>query len=156
MNPYGRGVSGDGWLTVGEVASLVGLESSALRFYEAQGVVPVAERSAAGYRVYGEADVERFRFVKAARGLGLGLAEIAEVVSARESGSPACVEVQALLGRQIRDTERRIGELRSLLVELRRLAALSVMLPDAPGPDEDCICGAIAASSVGAGVASGT
>lgn len=130
-------------MRIGELSRLVGLDAPTIRFYEAEGVVPAAARSRAGYRMYGEADADRLRFIRHARALGLSLREIREIVVARDAGSPPCAYVRRLLSRQIRQTRRQIGDLASLLGELEHLEHLSRDLPTDPGPDEACICHAI-------------
>jgi len=62
-------------LTVRELARRTGVAPSALRFYEAQGLLH-AERSAAGHRRYPRAVIRRVAFIIFAQRLGLSLAEI--------------------------------------------------------------------------------
>ncbi len=73
--------AGERLLTVGEVARLTGLSVKALHHYEEKGLVPPAERTEAGYRLYGEEEVARLEFVKRAKLLGLTLEEVRELVS---------------------------------------------------------------------------
>ena len=65
--------------TISEVAQRTGFTASALRFYEAAGLVSPA-RTPAGYRDYREADILALRFIGRAKRLGLTLEEIAEIV----------------------------------------------------------------------------
>ncbi|MGH9581014.1 MAG: cupin domain-containing protein [Terriglobales bacterium] len=61
----------DGYLRIGDVARLVGLSPSALRSWEAQGLVH-AHRTRSRYRLYSSEDVrllKRARFLRRARGL---------------------------------------------------------------------------------------
>jgi len=60
-------------LTVGQVARAAGVSAKAVRLYEERGLLPLAERSEAGYRIFTGQDVETTRFIRRARGLGLGL-----------------------------------------------------------------------------------
>lgn len=62
-------------LSIGEIASRVGLSVSAIRFYEARGLI-VAHRSAGQQRRYHRADIRRLSFIKIAQQLGLSLEEI--------------------------------------------------------------------------------
>ena len=62
-------------LTVGQLASRSGVAASALRFYEARGLLQPS-RNAAGYRVYPRADLRRVAFIVAAQRVGLSLEEI--------------------------------------------------------------------------------
>ncbi len=56
-------------MRIGEAARLSGLETSAIRFYEADRVVPEPKRTDAGYRDYGVGDVELLRFIRRLRSL---------------------------------------------------------------------------------------
>jgi MerR family transcriptional regulator, thiopeptide resistance regulator len=70
-----------GPLTVGRLAELAGVTVRTLHHYDEIGLVRPSQRTAAGYRVYGAADVERLRQVLVYRRLGFGLREVAEMVS---------------------------------------------------------------------------
>ena len=62
-------------LTIGEVAARSGVATSALRFYEEQGLIR-SERTAAGHRRYPRAVIRRVAFVVFAQKIGLSLEEI--------------------------------------------------------------------------------
>ncbi len=136
-------------MRIGEIAERVGTDAPTIRFYEAEGVLPKPARTEAGYRSYTESDVDRLRFVKQARALGLSLAEIREIGAAREAGAPPCNYVRSLLSRRITDTKQQISELKLLLSDLEALEAMSLSLPDRPSLDEACICHVIESSSLG-------
>ena len=57
--------------TIGKVSRSSGVPAKTIRFYESRGVLRAPRRTAAGYRLYSEDDVEQLRFVRRARGLGL-------------------------------------------------------------------------------------
>jgi arsenate reductase len=57
---------------VSELARRAGVNASAVRFYEAVGVLPPAARRTNGYRDYGADDLARLRLVVSLRRLGLG------------------------------------------------------------------------------------
>jgi DNA-binding transcriptional MerR regulator len=71
----------DDLLTVGRLAELAGVTVRTLHHYDEIGLVTPSGRTAAGYRVYAAADVERLRQVLTYRRLGFGLREVAELVS---------------------------------------------------------------------------
>ncbi len=62
-------------LSVGQVAARAGLAPSAVRWYEAQGLVS-STRTAGGARRYPRSVLRRLAFVRAAQNVGLSLAEI--------------------------------------------------------------------------------
>jgi MerR family redox-sensitive transcriptional activator SoxR len=61
--------------SVGEIATRAGVATSALRFYEANGLI-VSERNEAGHRRYAADVMRRVGFIKVAQRVGLTLGEI--------------------------------------------------------------------------------
>jgi DNA-binding transcriptional MerR regulator len=68
-------------MTVGEIARLTRLTVRTLHHYHEIGLVVPGARSAAGYRLYGQAEVERLQEVLFFRELGFGLDQISKIVS---------------------------------------------------------------------------
>ena len=67
-------------LTVSDVAARSGFAPSALRFYEAQGLLS-ATRTSGGQRLYQRSVLRRLAFIRAARNIGLSLEEIAAALA---------------------------------------------------------------------------
>lgn len=63
-------------LTVGQMAELAGVTVRTLHHYDGMGLLTPGTRSAAGYRLYEDADCERLQEILFYRELGLGLDEI--------------------------------------------------------------------------------
>lgn len=109
--------------TVGQAAQAAGVSAKAVRLYEAKGLLPQAERSDAGYRLYTDDDVATLRFIRQARTLGLRLDEIGDIIAMREGGTTPCQHVLRLLDQHVADIDRTIGELRQLRTTLIRTRA---------------------------------
>ncbi len=62
-------------LTIGEVAERSGVATSALRFYEEQGLI-ASERTDSGHRRYPRAIIRRVAFIVFAQKVGLSLEEV--------------------------------------------------------------------------------
>jgi len=75
-------------LPIGRIAERTGMAVSAIRYYEAEGLVrPI--RSEAGQRQFRRSDIRRISFVKIAQELGFSLAEIrAEMARLPEGRTP--------------------------------------------------------------------
>ncbi|MRH90564.1 MerR family DNA-binding transcriptional regulator [Nocardia sp. SYP-A9097] len=102
-------------LTVGAVASLVGITIRALHHWDALGLVTPSARTPGGYRVYTAADLTRIHRVLIYRELDVPLTEIAPLLDA-----PTAVATEALL--QQRDRLRaRITHLQQMTEALDRL-----------------------------------
>ncbi|HEX5306221.1 MAG TPA: MerR family transcriptional regulator [Dyella sp.] len=103
-------------LTVGELAKRSGLTVRTLHHYDAIGLLSPSSRSGAGYRLYGQADIERLHRIQALRQLGLSLADIGQALSGAQPPLAETVERQiAQLDRELADAAR----LRERLVHLR-------------------------------------
>ena len=67
-------------MTVGEISRLTGVTVRTLHHYDQIGLVVPVERTDAGYRLYGAAEIERLQEVLFLREIGFGLAEIESIV----------------------------------------------------------------------------
>ena len=72
-------------MTVGEVSTLLGVSVRALHHWDETGLVHPSRRSAAGYRLYCEADIMRIQQVLVYRQTGMSLADIKMVLDEPET-----------------------------------------------------------------------
>ncbi len=72
-------------LTIGELSSRSGVPHTALRFYEAKGLIH-SERNSGNQRRYRRAELRRLAFIRAAQRIGLSLDEIREALSRLPEG----------------------------------------------------------------------
>ena len=88
-------------LSIGQLAQRTGLSVSAIRFYEARGLVR-STRSAGNQRQFARADIRRLSFALIAQQLGFTLAEIEAELSTLPLGrAPTRAEWRAI-GRRMR------------------------------------------------------
>jgi MerR family transcriptional regulator, copper efflux regulator len=73
-------------MNVSELARLVGIAPSAVRFYERKGILPPAVRQENGYRDYTDDDLCRLRTIVGLRRLGLELPESGRLAELCQSG----------------------------------------------------------------------
>ena len=73
----------EGMHQIGEVAEAVELSLRTIRHYEEVGLVPPSGRSAGGFRLYTDDDVERLRLVKQMKPLDFTLGEMRELLDVR-------------------------------------------------------------------------
>lgn len=126
-------------MKIGEVARQVGLATSAIRFYEDQGLIPEPRRTESGYRDYEPAVVDRIRFIRAGQAVGLTLRQLNQVLSIRDEGESPCRHVTELLDIRINDVDQRIEEMHVLRRDLTamRLNASDLDPADCP-PESVC------------------
>jgi DNA-binding transcriptional MerR regulator len=108
-------------MRIGEAARRSGFSIRTLRFYDRRGLLAPASRSAAGYRLYADADLERLAFIRQAKALGLTLDAVRALVRAvATSNGSAPDRVRAMLDERIAHVARQITTLTRLKDELAR------------------------------------
>ncbi len=110
----------DGGLKIGELARKAGVTAKAIRFYERKRILPPAKRAANGYRLYADDAVDMLHFIKQAGGLGLTLAEIRDVITIRQGGSPPCTHVHRLLHEKATELDRKLKDLLDVRRRIRQ------------------------------------
>lgn len=103
-------------IQVGELAKRAGITVRTLHHYEQTGLLLPSARSAAGYRLYNLADVQRLHMIQALAKAGLELAEIREFLDQASLALAELLDAQIdLLDKQLRS----MTTLRDRLVDLR-------------------------------------
>jgi MerR family copper efflux transcriptional regulator len=108
-------------LNIGEAAKASGVSSKMIRHYEAIGLIGAARRTGAGYRLYGQRDVQVLQFIHRARALGFSLEQIRDLLALWQDKSRASGDVRALARSHIAALEQKIAEMEAMK---RTLAAL--------------------------------
>lgn len=101
-------------LTRGQLAQRARINLETVRFYEQEGLLAPAARTASGYRKFEEAAVDRLEFVRRAKALGFSLGEIRDLLIIQGDRAGACVEVRDLL-------EAKLVTVREKMIELQKL-----------------------------------
>lgn len=110
-------------MNIGEAARISGVSAKMIRYYEQNGLIPPAERTASGYRDYSTNDVHMLRFIRRARDLGFSVAEINELLGLWRDRSRQSVDVKRIALARIRDLRRKIEEMEQMAASLEHLAA---------------------------------
>lgn len=101
-------------VTVGRAAAMTGLSPKAVRLYERKGLLPEAERTEAGYRLFTVADLDMLHFIRRAKALDLTLDEIKDILDLQRGGEQPCQRVTAMLDAHIAEIDRKLADLRRL------------------------------------------
>jgi len=129
-------------LRIGQLATKTGFTPKTLRYYEDLGLVRPDRRSESGYRLYGDAAIERLRFVNRARALGLRLEDISQILEISDEGRVPCEHVQGIVDRELERIEtqmKRLQELRNGLLALRSRMA-DALASGAARSGQQCPC----------------
>ncbi|WP_264875972.1 Zn(2+)-responsive transcriptional regulator [Vibrio agarivorans] len=101
-------------LTRGQVAKLLGITTEAIRFYEQQGLIN-PQRATNGYRKYDQDSIEKLKFIIQAKGIGLSLKDIHDLLSIKISPEQhTCQEVKNITQTKLHDIEEKILHLQRM------------------------------------------
>ncbi|MFF0224728.1 MerR family transcriptional regulator [Streptomyces sp. NPDC004629] len=125
---------GSGLFTIGELARATGLTVRTIRYWSDEGVLDPVARSAGGYRLYDAASAARLELIRTLRELGLGLAQVRDVLSGERTVAEVAAAHVAALDAQIRSlkatravlsTVARRGSTAEEMTLMNKLARLS-------------------------------
>lgn len=101
--------------TVGEMAKLLNLPASTLRYYDKQGLLPFVERSKTGIRMFQEKDYEWLKIIECLKKSGLTLSEIKDYIYMAIRGDETIDERLHLFLEQKEIVKQKISELQKTL-----------------------------------------
>ena len=109
-------------MNIGEAAKASGVSAKMIRYYESTGLIPVAGRTGAGYRVYSDNEVQMLRFIRRSRDLGFPVEKIEELLALWRDRSRHSSDVKRLAQEQIDGLRRKISEMQAMMGTLQHLA----------------------------------
>lgn len=109
------------FMNIGQAAAAAGVTPKMVRHYEALGLIPQAERTEAGYRLYGEREIGMLRFIRQSRGVGFSMEQIEALLSlwrdpARQSSDVKRVALEQLAG--LEERQRELDQMRGTLEDM--------------------------------------
>ncbi|KCV81110.1 transcriptional regulator, MerR family protein [Actibacterium atlanticum] len=108
-------------VAIGEASRLSGVSIETIRYYEREGIISKAGRTASGRRTYSKAEISELRFIKRCRDLGFSIHDAVALRSLSDEPAGACETVEQLGRKHLTDVQAKLVELRQLesaLVEL--------------------------------------
>lgn len=108
---------------IGELAAAAGVGRDTIRYYERIGLLPAPDRTAAGYRVYGDVDLDRLNFIRSAQELGFTLDQARQLITLKASDMATASAVLEITLSKISEAESRLDRLshiRDILLDLAR------------------------------------
>jgi MerR family transcriptional regulator, redox-sensitive transcriptional activator SoxR len=97
-------------LSIGQVAGQAGVRTSAIRYYEEIGILPVAER-VGGRRRYPDTAVDQLRVIRFAQAAGLSLDEIRVLFHGFGADVPPAQRWQELATSRLAELDRQVEQL---------------------------------------------
>ena len=105
-------------IRIGAAAKRAGMSVKTVRFYSDEGLIPIAERTQGGYRLYHQQVVEELHLIQNLRGLGLPLSTIGSYLAAKREGACHCEQLKQSMREQQQAIHQKIAALQSLQQEL--------------------------------------
>lgn len=108
-------------LAIGDLARLTGTKVNTIRFYEESGLLPQADRTASGRRIYRDADAQRLAFIRRSRTLGFPLDAVLELLTLADDKTQSCEAVDGIARVHLAEIDRKIADLTALRAQLARV-----------------------------------
>lgn len=108
-------------MKIGEVSRITGIKVETVRYYERIGLLSKPARTDGNYRSYDPGNVDRLRFIRHARGLGLDIADIRSLLNLSEHPERDCGEIDQITTSHLASVEGKIRQLELLRQELVRM-----------------------------------
>ena len=123
-------------LRIGDVAKCAAVSVDTVRYYERHGLLPIAPRTNAGYRVFTADTIERILFIKQAQELGFTLNEIGSLVV--NNGVSDCRRIHDLLSVKLTELDARLKRMREFRGKLTHYLAECEAVLKKHGNAADC------------------
>ena len=72
--------------TIGEMAKMLGVPASTLRYYDREGLLPLVARSSGGIRQFRESDIEWLRVIGCMKKAGMSIKDIRQELKQQPEG----------------------------------------------------------------------
>ncbi|MGE3509656.1 MAG: MerR family DNA-binding transcriptional regulator [Vicinamibacterales bacterium] len=101
------------FLRIGELAKRAGVSADSVRHYERLGLLPSADRTHGGYRLFPPAAVDRVQLIRSAVRVGFSLRQLAAFLGERQAGGAPCRKVRDAAQRILAGVDAQIAELKA-------------------------------------------
>ncbi len=108
-------------MKIGQLAARLRLPVATLRYWEAEGLLPAAQRDASNYRRYGASHLERGLFVRNCRSLGMSQDEIKQLLALQQNRQNDCHQVNRIIDTHLQHLQDYIASLSHLAEQLTAL-----------------------------------
>lgn len=106
-----------------QLAQLAGISVDTLRYYGRNRLLPAAQRSLSGYRLFPPEAFMRVQMIRGALSVGFSVKELEQIFTVRDHGGTPCHQVRKLGTEKLRLIESRIKDLQSKHRELKKTLA---------------------------------
>lgn len=138
--------------TIGKVAAKAQVSADSIRYYEREGLIAPAKKSASGYRLYTEDALRRLSFIRHAQQCGFALSEIRELLALRSADRSCCDDMYRVAVEKKLQLEGKVKALQAMSQALSAL--IDLCSRDSKSLDDCPILGALEAGIAAQGARS--
>lgn len=109
--------------SIGELSKETGVKVPTIRYYEKEGLLDPPIRTDGNQRRYQTDDLDRLRFLRHCRDLGLPMDAIRELIDLSLHPEKPCSDANRIAAEQLQAVRDRIAHLKKLEKELARISA---------------------------------
>ncbi len=108
-------------VAIGEASRQSGVSIETIRYYEREGIISRAGRTASGRRTYSNTEISELRFIKRCRDLGFSIHDTVALRGLATEPGGACETVEQVGRKHLADVREKILELQRLEIALKEL-----------------------------------
>ncbi|MCQ4022900.1 MULTISPECIES: MerR family transcriptional regulator [unclassified Ruminococcus] len=101
--------------TIGDMAKLLSIAPSTLRYYDKEGLLPFMERSESGIRVFHDSDLEFLKIIHCLKATGMQIKDIREFILLVMKGDETIDARLELFQKRKAEVEKQIAQLEQTL-----------------------------------------
>lgn len=109
--------------SIGDLSRETGVKVPTIRYYEKEGLLDPPVRTEGNQRRYLDSDLDRLRFLRHCRDLGLPMEAIRELIDLSLHPDKPCSDANRIAAEQLQSVRDRISHLKKLEKELVRISA---------------------------------
>lgn len=106
------------YYTVGQMAQILNIAPSALRYYDREGLLPFVERTEGGIRMFKDSDYEWLHLIECLKKTGMSIKDIKRYIDLCLAGDSSIEQRAALMQSQRESVLRQIAQMQETLATL--------------------------------------
>lgn len=101
--------------TVGELAKILNVQPSTLRYYDKEGLLPFVDRSSGGIRMFKDSDIEWLKIIECMKKAGMSIKDIRTYIQLAMQGDETIDERLSLFIKQREEVKKQLNSLENTL-----------------------------------------
>lgn len=108
-------------MRIGELAQATSTKAETIRYYEREGILPLADRTNSNYRDYSPEHLATLTFIRRARELGFRMAQVRQLLALSDHADKPCGDIDLMVQNQLAEVDEKIADLTQLRTELAQM-----------------------------------